>query len=714
MVLSNLAGCATSAVATLTVQKFPSITNQPWFASTNTWVATNFVPVGAAVSLSVGADGDALYYQWNKDGKNFAFSTNPTLTIASAVLTNSGKYTVVVSNLVGKVTSTNTLLTVIGPPTIKTQPLKQSLITGAQLKLSVSATGTATYTNLAYQWTLASTNIPSASNATFIVTNVTSDCAGSYAVVVTNFGGAVTSSVVAVTVLSDAKPPTLTVKGPTKSLTNSNYTLIGTVKDPGSVPISNVWCYLNLGTNAMVPTNTLNMAATTNAFANWSMDLVLAVGSNIVTVVAADINGVSATNNTKIFYAPIFDATLTTNGSGTIPGWTNKVQYGTTYTLVAKPAARNLFVNWSGPSGLVTTNSTNSTTFKFTPTNTVALTVTFATNNFFGQAGDYNGLFSQANGATHDSSGFLKLTVTTNMTYSGKTLFNGKSISLSGQLDTNGTASTALDTGVTLNFGISSVQLTGTVSSVTWTSALAADLNLFSKTNPATNYVGTFTLVIPPATNGPATNGNGYGVVTVSSNGVVTFAGATADGAAVSQTVPVSTNGDWPLFVQIYPVTKTNNAGILGGWLTFANNGAPTGSVFWIKTPAYTNSLVYPAGFTNEVNILSSVFTAPTKANPKVLPNMVEGTAVFAGGNLTNDITEYLLMANDGAVFSTEPTTQIKMAKTGLVTGKFLHNATGKAVSFSGVVLQSATNVYGSFVGTNAAGSVTILGSPAD
>jgi hypothetical protein len=111
----------TSAVATLTVNFPPSITNQP---------AGQAVTNGGSATFSVGAGGTArLRYFWRFNATNLlAGATNAALTITNAQSTNAGSYTVVVTNAYGAVTSAVATLTVnpaTGPPAklgIVTQP----------------------------------------------------------------------------------------------------------------------------------------------------------------------------------------------------------------------------------------------------------------------------------------------------------------------------------------------------------------------------------------------------------------------------------------------------------------------------------------------------------------------------------------------------------------------------------------------------------------
>ena len=93
VVVTNFYGSVTSSVAVLVVLTPPTITTAP----TNQTVA-----VGGTVNLGVSTAGDApLAYQWLKDGRILWGATNSALTLTSAGVTNSGVYSVVVTNAVG-------------------------------------------------------------------------------------------------------------------------------------------------------------------------------------------------------------------------------------------------------------------------------------------------------------------------------------------------------------------------------------------------------------------------------------------------------------------------------------------------------------------------------------------------------------------------------------------------------------------------------------
>src|SRR5205085_2291700 len=112
---------------------------------------------------------------------------------------------------------------------------------------------------------------------------------------------------------------------------------------------------------------------------------------------------------------------------------------------------------------------------------------------------------------------------------------------------------------------------------------LAAYRAVFNSTNnPATQFAGKYTLVIPGSEDSSASpGGDGYGAVTVSSNGSVKVSGYLADGKALSQSVPISRNGDWALYQAQYSGTAS-----VFGWLAFDTNqpaAEVNGLVSWIK-----------------------------------------------------------------------------------------------------------------------------------
>lgn len=96
VVVSNTNGSATSNTATLTVTAAPTITVHP---------VSKIVAPNAIATLSVTATGAGLSYQWLKNGNALIGATTATLTMNNVLSTDTGAYSVVISNASGKVTS---------------------------------------------------------------------------------------------------------------------------------------------------------------------------------------------------------------------------------------------------------------------------------------------------------------------------------------------------------------------------------------------------------------------------------------------------------------------------------------------------------------------------------------------------------------------------------------------------------------------------------
>jgi endonuclease/exonuclease/phosphatase family metal-dependent hydrolase len=196
----------------------PSIITQP---------VDQTVPAGSNVVFSVTAAGASpLSYQWYFNTNTLISATTAnTLTITNAQLTNSGGYSVIITNSMGSITSAVANLTVTNAaPGISAQPQNQSVVVAGDVTFSVSATGTAP---LGFQWFFnTNTLIDGATTNTFTVTNARLTNAGGYSVVVTNSVGSVTSRVATLTVISTA--PNIIAQWNFNSVTPDNSISTGT------------------------------------------------------------------------------------------------------------------------------------------------------------------------------------------------------------------------------------------------------------------------------------------------------------------------------------------------------------------------------------------------------------------------------------------------------------------------------------------------------
>jgi hypothetical protein len=255
VVVNNLYGSITSAVARLTVLVPPSITSQP---------ASQSVVAGVSASLQVIASGtDPLSYQWLFNETNVVGSNTNVLTFAPAQTTQAGDYSVVVRNVAGAVTSAVAQVMILVPPSILAEPTNTTAVLGGNAGFSVSAAGSAA---LSYQWSFNGSDIPGATSASLALPNVRAAQAGTYAVVITNAVGSATSSGATLNVLV---PPSLLTSAAigtsfsvsVPSLSGLSYLLEfkNALLDPSWTPVSS-WVPGTGGPLILQDTNTLSGA----------------------------------------------------------------------------------------------------------------------------------------------------------------------------------------------------------------------------------------------------------------------------------------------------------------------------------------------------------------------------------------------------------------------------------------------------------------------
>lgn len=162
------------------------------------------VAAGLSVRFGLQVNGEEpRYYQWSSNGTNIGGATNATLTVSKTQTTDSGEYSVVVSNPLGLINSRPARLIVVQPASIVAQPASQAVQPGANVTLSVQATGNPPPN---YQWRLNGVNIPGAVFPTLTLADVQAADSGAYSVAVSNVGGAVNSDAVELTVRTPPLP----------------------------------------------------------------------------------------------------------------------------------------------------------------------------------------------------------------------------------------------------------------------------------------------------------------------------------------------------------------------------------------------------------------------------------------------------------------------------------------------------------------------------
>jgi hypothetical protein len=304
-------------------------------------------------------------------------------------------------------------------------------------------------------------------------------------------------------------------------------------------------------------------------------------------------------------------------GTTALAGATNSIL---SWASVAASNAGNYYLTVSNAAGVA---ASSSATLTVLPTNTIASV-----------AGVYNGLFFQtnANGAqeiTETTAGFLgNCVVASNGIYSAKLYLGGQSCSLAGTFNASGTASNTIPiTGP----GLSNVtvvlqldlfngtrQITGAVSNAAASNAWSAPLLGDLATNAFPMLTGASLLFSPgSSTNSPTNSGVATGLV---ANSVLSLSGVLGDAAAFSQTVPISTEGNVPIYVNLY-----TNGGLLEGWINLAGT-SPVGNLTWVRP----GGVLVPAGFLQGFNTVVKVSGATYQQAVGSMGTSGPGTYTFA------------------------------------------------------------------------------------
>ncbi len=149
--------------------------------------------VGATVTVPTVVLGTLPFtYQWYKGTVAVAGQTNAALTLSPAVESDSGDYTLKVSNAGGSVSSqVATVLIEKAPPTILVGPKSAIRLEGSSVTLTVNAGGSQP---LYYQWLSNNVVIPGANAATLALSHIQPAFAADYAVTISNVVGTVKSA----------------------------------------------------------------------------------------------------------------------------------------------------------------------------------------------------------------------------------------------------------------------------------------------------------------------------------------------------------------------------------------------------------------------------------------------------------------------------------------------------------------------------------------
>ena len=171
-------------------------------------------------------------------------------------------------------------------------------------------------------------------------------------------------------VLLDTTLPTVSITSPTigQIWSNSVFTVSGQASD--NVQVSAVYY--------QIPGQGWNLATSGNNWANWTGNITLTPGTNIIQAYSVDSSGnqsaISSQNMYYLLQAPI---QVQTNGFGTIsPNYNGQMlEIGKSFSMTATPGSGCKFTNWTG--SLVT----SAATLNFTMASNLTFTANFIDTN---------------------------------------------------------------------------------------------------------------------------------------------------------------------------------------------------------------------------------------------------------------------------------------------------------------------------------------------
>lgn len=373
--VTNSAGATTSSAAVLAVSAplvAPSITGQPASATVTTG--------GGATFVIVASGSGTLSYQWSKNGSAIAGATSATLSLTNVQSSDAASYTCLVTNSVGSVTSNAAILTVTASavaPTLASQPASVTATVGESATFSVVANGTTPFT---YQWRKDGNPISGATSASYVIAGVQAADAGSYACVITNSAGAITSNAAQLTVSAAATAPTIAVH-PVSASVAIGAAATFTVVASGSGSLTYQW--RKDGVNiAGATASTYSVAnAQTSSSGSYTCVVTNSAGSvtsvaAILTVTAAGIAPTILNHPNSVTVAAGTSVTFSTAASGT---GTLSYQWAKNSVPIAGATTANYVMNnvQSGDAGAYTCTVSNSVGSATTNIATLSLTVSF-------------------------------------------------------------------------------------------------------------------------------------------------------------------------------------------------------------------------------------------------------------------------------------------------------------------------------------------------
>lgn len=234
LVVTHAFGMMTSAVARLTVEQVP-----PSVATTTPEDQSVYAGHWAQLSIIYDPGAPECNVQWYRNGRPIPGETSPNLDVFAASAADQGRYYVVLSNIVGVVTSRVARLTVLfSPPFFEQEPEDYTVEAGGTAYFFAQASGAPPP---AFQWLRDGVAIPGETNDSLAVAILSTNHIAGYSVIASNLLGSITSQVARVQTL--LYPPGIVIEPSDQFLTAGQWATFASVIT--SAPPAELQWYLN-------------------------------------------------------------------------------------------------------------------------------------------------------------------------------------------------------------------------------------------------------------------------------------------------------------------------------------------------------------------------------------------------------------------------------------------------------------------------------------
>ncbi|CDK30311.1 immunoglobulin domain-containing protein [Candidatus Babela massiliensis] len=228
LTVTDTEGCQTTASVNLIVSDTLVVAINP---------SSTAICSGGSVTLTAaaGCGSGGYIYQWTLPNGS-TYTGNP-LVVSSATSSDSGTYSVIVTDSDGNQASSNAQLTVNNNPSVVINPNPATVCTGSSITLNaISSGGSGFYT---YQWLFNGSVI--GTNSTLTINNASASAEGQYTVIVADSNGCIANSSVTLTV--NDSPQVNITPNPAIVCVGENITLMANITGGSSEYISYQWIF---------------------------------------------------------------------------------------------------------------------------------------------------------------------------------------------------------------------------------------------------------------------------------------------------------------------------------------------------------------------------------------------------------------------------------------------------------------------------------------